>query len=220
MSPRIRRVLELGRVERLEPAGSTVGESLNTGMHIMPLLRSLVLNLLIVLPLSLAPIAAADDKATPSKPLTPLAAKDYESPTVALDTVQAAHAKDASTFVLQNELDGLIDENGGGACASAVAIDLLQTLRVMSGTDKLPNPHKAALAAFKNQKALLKGRVTNDQLVNLIKFYQGFLESADVSVTVESAPNSGFRLNTKTWDPQSGPDLKPLPGRSKLSAPR
>src|SRR5262245_27217847 len=96
------------------------------------------------LALYLGGISYADDKPVADKAVKPAVVRDYESPTVALDSLQRAHGKDASTFVVQGDLDGLIHKDGGGACASAAGIDLLQALRVMAGLDKLPNPHKVA----------------------------------------------------------------------------
>lgn len=88
--------------------------------------------------------------------------KDYENPGTALGLLQQAHGGDGSAFVAQDELDPLIHKDGGGACASAVCVDLMQVLRVMAGLDRLPDPHKAVLAAFKDQPELLAGRVTNE----------------------------------------------------------
>ncbi len=144
------------------------------------------------------------------------AAREHENPAVALGSLQRAQAQGASAFVIQGELNDLIQEGGGGACASAAAIDVLQTLRVMAGLEPLPNPHKVVLSSFANQKALLKGRVTNDQLVSLIEFYQAYLDGARVGVSVQSAPNSGYRTHTKTWDEHDGPDLSVAPRSVKV----
>jgi alkylation response protein AidB-like acyl-CoA dehydrogenase len=157
----------------------------------------------------------SDDKPAPPK-AAPAAVKSHEDPAVALDLLQKAHGKDGGTFVLQEELDPLIDKDGGGACPSAAAIDLLQALRLMAGLDSLANPHKAVLEAFAKNKDLLKGRLSNEQLVNLIKFYQPHLGGTGLDVRFESAPNSGYRGHTKTWAEQDGPDLGLAPRTIKV----
>jgi alkylation response protein AidB-like acyl-CoA dehydrogenase len=136
-----------------------------------------------------------------------IASADWESPTHALSTLQKAHVADASTFVEQGELDCLIKEGGGGGCASAACIDLLQALRVMAGFEKLPNPHRIVLGSFTDQKELLAGRVTNDQLVRLIQFYQRYLDGAKLKVDVVSAPNSRHATDGDRWAPKTGLDL-------------
>ncbi|MBO0696960.1 MAG: acyl-CoA/acyl-ACP dehydrogenase [Zavarzinella sp.] len=144
------------------------------------------------------------------------AAKEYENPGFALNLLQRAHGPDEDAFVAQGELDPLIDPAGGGACASAVCADLMQALRVMAGLDRYPNPHKVALAAFRDQPALLKGRVSNEQLVRLIAFYQSYLGHAKVGVDVVSAPNSGYRTHHRTWAEADGPDLDVSPRKLKV----
>jgi alkylation response protein AidB-like acyl-CoA dehydrogenase len=151
-------------------------------------------------------VSLAQDKPNEKKN-TASVFKDYENPWVALNLLQQAHGRDGNTFVAQGELDPLIHKDGGGACASTVCIDLVQTLRVMSGLECLPNPHKAVLAAFKDQPELLAGRVTNEQLVKLIAFYQQYLGHAKIGVEVVSAPNSSYRAHQKTWPESEGPDL-------------
>ena len=122
--------------------------------------------------------------------------------------LRLAHADGASTFVFEKELDDLIDASGGGACASAAGINALQALRVMAGRQPLQNPHKAALAAFVNQKELLKGRVSNEQFVRLLQYYSSYSDSAGFRIDVQSASNSPYASGGQLW-PASGPDLEP-----------
>ncbi len=139
-----------------------------------------------------------------------------QTPGEALSLLQQAHGTDGATFVVQEELDTLVDERGGGACATAAGIDAVQGLRVLAGMDKLPNPHKAVLAAIKAQPELLKGRVSNDQFAAQFRYYREHLGEADLSVDVESAPNSGYRTHTRVWDEATGPDLRTAPRGLKV----
>lgn len=157
---------------------------------------------------------SADDKPLPRANSDP--AKDHQHPTVALGVLQRSHGDDESPFVLQSELDPLIREDGGGACPSAAAIDVLQTLRVMAGLDPLRNPHKVALKAFTGNKALLKGRLSNDDFVALLDSYQRYLGGSEFRVEVESAPNSGYRAHRKTWGESGGADLSVAPRQLKV----
>jgi hypothetical protein len=143
-------------------------------------------------------------------------AKVPHAPGEALAFLQAAHAKDGSTFVLQGELDALIQDGGGGACASAAGVDALQAFRVMAGQDKLHNPHKVVLASLSAQPDLLKGQVTNEQFVGLLLYYRQHLGGVGLKVDVHSAPNSGYRTHTRTWDEATGPDLATAPRALKV----
>lgn len=142
----------------------------------------------------------------------PPVSESIRTPKYALDQLQAEHAVDSNGFVLQGELDVLIPKEGGGACASAVAIDAYQCLRLMAGIPKLENPHKAALSAFAHDPELLKGRVTNERLLNLLSFYGSQLGGYTVSAVTQSAPNSVHANGSGFWDPNTGPmlDVKPL----------
>src|SRR5438094_201532 len=115
----------------------------------------------IILSLAFAATCFAADTTIENTVAHPAAAKEWENPDVALTALQKSHARGGNTFIVQGELDGLIDEEGGGACASAAAIDVLQVLRAMAAMDKLPNPQRVVIAAFADQRELLKGRVTN-----------------------------------------------------------
>jgi alkylation response protein AidB-like acyl-CoA dehydrogenase len=140
----------------------------------------------------------------------------WEHPTSALATLQKAHAVDDNSLLMQEDLDFLIAEDGGGACATAAGINVLQTLRVMAGLDPLPNLHRAALAAFEKQPHLLKGRVTNDGFANLIAYCQTRLEAWTVAVETESAPNSKYAEGGKRWSELKGPDLGVEPRQLKV----
>lgn len=159
--------------------------------------------------------APAQEK-PPQKAIVTPVAKDYEHPAKALGMLQQAHGKDGDVFVAQEELDPLIHKDGGGACPSAACIDAMQVLRVMAGLDRLRNPHKAALAAFKDQPALLAGRLSNEQVVKLITFYRPYLGHAKVGVEVVSAPNSGYRTHHPTWAEGDGPDLSAAPKKVRV----
>lgn len=139
-----------------------------------------------------------------------------DTPAAALSRLQASHRLDSNTFVPQAELDLLVPESGGGACASAAGIDLLQSLRNMAGFEKLANPEKAVLSSFSNQPELLKGRVTNEQFVRLVEFYRGYLASANLTIEVESAPNSVHARDGRTWSQSTGPDLAVMQRQMKV----
>lgn len=159
-------------------------------------------------------VSSAQDR--PSEKIAATVVKDYENPGTALGLLQQAHGGDGTAFVAQDELDPLIHKDGGGACASAVCVDLMQVLRVMAGLGGLPDPHKAVLAAFKDQPELLAGRVTNEQLVKLIAFYRQYLGQARIGVEVMSAPNSGYRAHHQTWAEGEGPDLSLAPRKIRV----
>lgn len=136
--------------------------------------------------------------------------------TTALSTLQAEHAADATTFVIENELDGLIAKDGGGACASAAGIDALQCLRLMAGLKKIPNPHKVVLSSFMRHPELLNGRVSNERFVELLQFYAQHLSNHSLTVAVQSAPNSIHSNGNGIWSMTDGPKLAVEPSQLKV----
>lgn len=138
------------------------------------------------------------------------------TPSAIVGSLRELHVQGDGTFVVQDELDRLIDKKGGGACASAVAIDLLQALRVMNDQKPLANPHKAVLEAFKKYPVLLKGRVSNESLVKLLTLYGQHLECARTDIQVECAPKSFYSTETPMWSRTAGPDLTIQPGRLSI----
>jgi hypothetical protein len=142
--------------------------------------------------------------------------ENWHSPAFVLQALEREQAKDGRVFVVQSELDPLI-RGGGGACASAAGIDLLQVLRRMSGESTVGNPHQAVLAAIKDQPALLDGRVTNDQFKRLIDYYDKHcLDLADVAVNVTAAPNGTDPTFDGRWAAADGPNLDVVEGQVKI----
>lgn len=107
-----------------------------------------------------------------------------------------------STFLAhQSDFDDYIREGGGGACASATAFNLLQGFRVMSGQSPL-EPKPVLLEAFKEIPELLDGRVTNPQMVSLLKHFEKYLPNQKMDIMVERGPISeqpASELSGKLW---------------------
>ncbi len=132
--------------------------------------------------------------------------------TSALARLQKVQLAGDDAFVLQQELNSLIEKDGGGACPSAVAIDLFQTVSVMVGAEPSRNPHKLALSAFANRPKLLNGRLSNEQFADLIEFYdERHLPEQDLRVETISAPDSPYAQGGERWSLNDGPDLKSKP---------
>lgn len=134
----------------------------------------------------------------------------------AITALQHSHTDEAPSFVLQSELNDLIRDGGGGACASAAGIDALQTLRIMTGLPKLQHPHKVVLTTFTDQPSLLKGRVTNDEFARLLKFYQPHIPGKQLTLTVQGSPRSSMPNSEVRWDSVRGPDLRVLEHQLKI----
>lgn len=128
----------------------------------------------------------------------------------AISSLQIAHGKGANVFVAQGEIDFIVPPDGGGVCPSALAINLLQVMRAMTGNDPLPNPHKAVLAAFVKQPELKKGRLTNEAFVKLLAHFADAHLADRATIAVESAANSRHAAGEKQWA-KAGPnfDIKP-----------
>jgi alkylation response protein AidB-like acyl-CoA dehydrogenase len=139
------------------------------------------------------------------------------SPEAALTDLQTLQEQEKDAFVMQGELNPLIRQGGGGACASAAAIDAIQALRLMAGMDPLANPHKAVLAAIAKQDELLNGRVTNEQLATLLAHYADeHLGGWKLIVDVASTPNGPYSPKGRPWARTEGPDLSLVDGQLKI----
>lgn len=134
----------------------------------------------------------------------------------ALTSLQESHSSGKAPFVEQDEIDCLIAESGGGPCASCAGVIALQSLRVMAGLQTIPNAHQTVIESFNDQQELLAGRVTNEQFVKLIEFYEKHLDGASVQVEVQSAPNSSQNDGSDSWTANSIPDLALEPRELKV----
>lgn len=189
------------------------------GGRIFPVPTARLRASIVGLALTLAFAMPSPAQELPGEAVTPpQTVTDRQSPAASLSALQEAQAKGADAFVVQDELDCLIREGGGGGCASAAGIDLLQALRLMAGLEPLENPHKVVLSSFADQPGLLDGRVTNDQMARLFHFYEPHLDGAKVTVEITSAPNSDYWTSGPRWSEADGPDLRVEPRQIKILA--
>lgn len=141
----------------------------------------------------------------------------HASSEAAITALQAIQEQGKDAFVVQRELDPVIRQGGGGACASAAAIDAIQTLRLMAGMEPLANPHKAALAAIARQGELLNGRVSNEQLATMLEGYAAeHLEGWNPAIAVSASPNAPYSPTGRPWASLEGPDLSLVDGQLKI----
>jgi alkylation response protein AidB-like acyl-CoA dehydrogenase len=142
---------------------------------------------------------------------------DLQSPEHCLTYLQAQQAEGHDAFVVQSELDPIIRQGGGGACATAAAIDAIQTLRVMAGHEPLANPHRAVLKAIDHQEELLNGRVTDAQLhAAITEAASHHLPDLDLSIRVHPSPHGPFAAKGDPWPAETGPDLDTANGELKI----
>lgn len=110
-------------------------------------------------------------------------------------------------IVQQDELDALINPEGGGACPISAALIAMQTFRSMTGQALHPQAHRYALELFKRHPELKEGRISNDRFVNLLGWVSGQIDGYDAQVEVESAQNSAHTESGPFWSDEDGPDL-------------
>lgn len=139
---------------------------------------------------------------------------DSERLSEAVEALRRIHAKDGSVFVEQAELDPLISDGGGGSCASCVAINAIQILRSQLNLSPLSNPHKVALGAFAAHPRLLRGRVRNSQLMELLSYYQKYTDGRTFQVKAQVAP--GYLDDGELWSQTDGPKLDVTAGTLKI----
>lgn len=140
------------------------------------------------------------------------------TPVEALDRIQAEHSDDSPILVAQEELDQLIQADGGGACPIAAGLIAVQTLRSITGFPLDPHPHRTALRLFQEKPELKEGRISNQRFVGLIAFLCEGLHDTPVAITTESAPTSDYESTGTRWTARKGPDLSVVAGQLKILA--
>ena len=108
----------------------------------------------------------------------------------AIDAVRAAHSDESPTIVVQNELDKLVDKDGGRACPLSAGLIADQVVRVMASVPMDQQPHRAAMRIFQRRPELKEGRITNDRFVRLIQDLAAETDGFGLEVDVVSARNS------------------------------
>lgn len=140
-----------------------------------------------------------------------------KSSDICLSALQECQTGGRDAFVIQGDLDPIIRQGGGGACATAAVIDAIQTLRVMVGEEPLPNPHRATLELIGEQEDLLNGRVDDIQLKQAIETAAcRHLPKWNVRVDIHPSPNRPLGVVGEPWVPDTGPDLTTRGGQLKI----
>ncbi len=139
-------------------------------------------------------------------------------PEASLDRLQADHSDLRPLLVSQDELDKLIQDDGGGACPIAAGLIAQQTLRSMMGFPLDLHPHRTALRLFQEKPELKEGRISNHRFVELLAFLCKDLDETPVAITTTSAPTSDYETTGTRWNPTDGPDLSVAAGQIKILA--
>jgi alkylation response protein AidB-like acyl-CoA dehydrogenase len=132
--------------------------------------------------------------------------------------LRASHSESSPVFVVQGELDELIDLEGGVACPLAAALITVQGLRSMANMPLDQNPHRTALRMFRDMPELKRGRITNDRFVELLKLLCECLQERPIAIRALSAPNSAYAVAGERWSDDLGPDLSTNSGEIKVLA--
>lgn len=139
-------------------------------------------------------------------------------PDLALDYLQVEHGADKPLLVSQDELDQLIQQDGGGACPIAAGLIAGQTLRSMIGLPLDLHPHRTALRLFQEKPELKEGRISNQRFVDLLAFLCRGVDDTPVAITTVSAPTSDYESTGTRWTPTNGPDISVVAGQLKILA--
>lgn len=139
-------------------------------------------------------------------------------PALALDRLQADHSNNGPLLVSQDELDQLIQQDGGGACPIAAGLVAEQALRSMTGLPLDLHPHRTALRIFQEKPELKEGRISNQRFVELLAFLCKDFDETPVAITTVSAPTSDYETTGTRWNPTEGPDLSVAAGQIKILA--
>ncbi len=158
-------------------------------------------------------IAVGQDHATETTPINCIL-----MPEAALDRLQGEHSDHKPILVSQEELDQLIQQDGGGACPIAAALIAEQTLRSMTGQTLDLHPHRTALRLFQTKPELKEGRISNQRFTELLASLFKRLDDAPVAITTISSPTSEWETTGTLWTTTDGPDLSIAASELKVLA--
>jgi alkylation response protein AidB-like acyl-CoA dehydrogenase len=86
----------------------------------------------------------------------------------------------------QENYSHLVLKDGGGACPTVAAANLIQALGVMSGKAEVIDLDKAIRAAYKSDPLLERGRLSNEQVTRVLRFYgKKFLPDVGFKIRVD-----------------------------------
>lgn len=132
--------------------------------------------------------------------------------------LQKVNSKGSTRLALQSDFDPYIDIEGGGACASTTAFNVLQGLRLKSGQSEM-KPMKVLKKAFTAMPELLAGRVTNQQMTDLFKHFGKYFPKHRIEVDFERAPQSqvvGGEPKGKVWSKFNAKQLETRENELKM----
>lgn len=156
-------------------------------------MKSILLKLLFI-SLFLAPALGYSQQQCRS--LFPLLAIDYLAP---LQKRQPFLFWTKIGFENQNRFDHLIDDCGGGSCATVTAANLLQGLRMMTEEKNQLRLTGVIREAYRKKPWLLGGRVSNSQMVDLLYSFQPYLKK-NISVHVDTIIEKESIDPAATWN--------------------
>ena len=140
---------------------------------------------------------------TPIAPAPP----NTQLPVFAFDQLQSRHTEDSPLLVFQGEMDDLIGPDGGGACPLAAGLTAVQGLRLMAGLPAEPQPHRLALRLLNGKPELLRGRISNDGFVEVIKHLCESMDDKPIAIKAISSPTSTHFTGGEQWSEADGPEL-------------
>jgi len=124
-------------------------------------------------------------------------------PSAVFTKIRNLRANDANVIATQNKYDDLVNASGGGACPTVSVANLMQGIGVLGGEKKAINLDRAIRSSYEEIPELKKGRLSNSQVLNLIKRYQNlYFPNLKLSVQVDSQKalwNKEEIENSKRW---------------------
>lgn len=92
----------------------------------------------------------------------------------------------------------MIMPGGGGACATASAVNWVQVLRKYLGLPVI-NPDTIIRDAFRTLPVLLDGRVTNSQMEELLIYLQKYALGSVADLRIDNTADHGIQENGNVW---------------------
>lgn len=146
--------------------------------------------------------------------------REEDLPRGAFEALRKALAQNPDALVYQGVYDDRIAPDGGGACPTVCAANLIQGLGVMHGSAPLVDLDQAINSAFRADPKLLEGRLTNAQVTDLLEYYRSnFLPDVKFDVKVDYQKSLETRAEparSKGWTDMDSGVLEVRPHELKL----
>lgn len=119
-------------------------------------------------------------------------------------TLRSLHIRERTRLGVQSHYGNEIDPDGGGACATVSAFNLLQVLRLATNHPVL-EAESVVRRIYRDLPELKAGRVSNEEMLTLLDYFKTYLDGHSPEVRIDQSTEhlrkwqDGSLNNSHTW---------------------